>query len=74
MYIYKYFMIFEENKTIEKVGERIGYIFSYFLFTTILFLILILLKKIPESWSYLHIMGITILIAFIGAIIKKFLK
>jgi|TARA_Y100000310_G_scaffold312853_1_gene360594 hypothetical protein len=67
-------MIFEENKTIEKIGEKSGYVFSYFLFTTILFFILILLKKIPESWSYIHVMGITILIALIGVAIKRFLK
>ena len=67
-------MIFEENRTIEKLGEKLGYIFSYFLFTTILFLILIFLKKIPESWSYFHVMGITILIAVIGIAIRRFLK
>ena len=67
-------MIFEENKTIEKLGERLGYIFSYFLFTTILFLILIFLKKIPESWSYFQVMGITISIAVIGIVIRRFLK
>ncbi|MCH8003551.1 MAG: hypothetical protein IH934_02875 [Nanoarchaeota archaeon] len=67
-------MIFEENKTIEKIGEKLGYIFSYFLFTTILFFILVMLKKIPESWSYTHVMGIVILIALVGVIIKRFLK
>ena len=67
-------MIFEQNKAIEKLGEILGYIFSYFLFTTILFFILMLFKKIPESLSYFHVMGITILIALTGAIIKKFLK
>ena len=67
-------MIFEENRTIEKLGEKLGYIFSYFLFTTILFLILILLKKIPESWSYFHVMGITILIATSGIVIRRLLK
>jgi len=67
-------MIFEENKTIEKLGEKLGYIFSYFLFTTILFFILTLLEKIPESWYYPHVMGITILIALIGIGIKKLLR
>ena len=67
-------MRFEQNKTVEKFGEILGYIFSYFLFTTILFLILILLKKIPESLSYLFVMGITILIVFIGTIIKRLLR
>jgi len=67
-------MIFEQNKSIEKLGEKLGYVFSYFLFTTVLFFILMLVKKIPESWSYIHIMGIVILIALTGTIIKRFLK
>ncbi len=67
-------MIFEENRTIEKVWEKWGYVLSYFIFTTILFLILALLNKIPESWAYLYVMGITILIALMGVIIKRLLK
>ena len=67
-------MIFEKNKAIEKFGQKAGYIFSYFLFTTILFFILVLLGKIPESWSYIHVMGITILVVFIGFVIKRLLK
>jgi len=63
-----------ENKTIENFGKRIGYIFSYFLFTTILFFILTILKKIPETWSYAHLMGITTLIALAGTLVKRFLK
>ena len=67
-------MIFEENKAIENIGEKLGFIFSYFLFTTILFFILSMLKKIPESWSYIHVMGIVILIVLIGIVTKRFLK
>ncbi len=67
-------MIFEEDKSSEKLGERIGYIFSYFAFTTILFLIMILLKKIPKNWTYLHMMVIVLAIAFIGALLKRTLK
>jgi len=67
-------MIFEENKTIENLGGKLGYIFSYFLFTTILFFILGVMKKIPESWSYIHVMGIVILIVLVSATIKRFLK
>jgi len=67
-------MIFEQDKSIEKFGEKAGYVFSYFLFTTILFFILTLLGKIPESWSYFHIMGITILIAFIGFVMERILR
>ncbi len=67
-------MIFEQDKSIEKFGEKAGYVFSYFLFTTILFFILTLLDKIPESWSYFYVMGITILIAFIGFVIGRLLR
>ena len=67
-------MFLEEKKTFEKLGEKVGYTFSYFLFTTILFFILVLLKKIPESWSYVHVMGITLLITSIGIAMKRFLK
>ena len=67
-------MIFEQNKSLEKLGEKLGYVFGYFLFTTVLFFILLLLKKIPETGSYFHVMGITILIIFIGTILKRLLK
>ena len=67
-------MIFEQDKRIEKIGEKAGYLLSYFLFTTILFFILAVLRKIPESWSYLHVMAITILIAFMVYGIKMVLK
>ncbi len=68
------YVIFEYNGKIEKIGEGLGYVFSYFLFTTILFFILVILNKFPESWSYFHIMGIVILIAATGATIRRLLK
>jgi len=61
-------MIFEQINEWERVGERAGYVFSYFVFTTILFFILTFLNKIPISWSYVHVMGITILIAVLGIV------
>jgi hypothetical protein len=67
-------MNFEENKQVIRVGEKIGFVFAYFLFTTILFFILLILKKLPGSWNYLHIMGIVLIIALIGAGIKRLLK
>lgn len=67
-------MIFEQNISIEKFGEKVGYIVAYFLFTTILFFILVILNKIPASWSYFHMVGITFLVAFTGTIIKGLLK
>lgn len=65
-------MQFEEDKRYQKLGEKIGFIFGYFLFTTMLFFILLLSKKLPSSWSYFHIIGITILINIFGFLIKEF--
>jgi len=67
-------MIFEQNNSIERFGEKIGYIFSYFLFTTVLLFILKLLNKIPNSWSYFHIMITAFLITLLGVVIKRFLE
>lgn len=66
-------MIFEQNKSIENTGEKIGYLFSYILFTTIVFFIFSFLNKLPSNWSFFHITGVTLLIAIIGIIIKRVL-
>lgn len=66
-------MKFEQSKSVEKIGEKIGYIFSYFIFTTILFFILTFLNKLPSSWTYFHIMAVTLLVALIGSTITRFL-
>lgn len=66
--------VFEKNKTAEKIGHRAGYIFAYFLFTTILFFVLALLNKIPLSWNYLHIIAITLTISLTGIAVKRLLK
>ena len=55
-------------------AEVIGYLFGYFLFTTILFFILTFLDKLPENWSYFHIMGLILLIVLIGTLLKRMLK
>ena len=64
-----------ENSNInQKTGVVIGYIFSYAIFTTILFYILKLTKKLPSNWSIFQIIGITLIIVIIGLILKKLLK
>lgn len=63
-----------ENKSIEKIGEKIGFIFAYFLFITILFFLLKLINKLPTNWTYYHVMGIVLLIVLIGMGIKRLLK
>lgn len=67
-------MDFGENKIIGNVGEKVGFVFAYFLSTTILFYMLILLKRLPEAWNYIHIMGVVLIITLIGIGIKRILK
>tara|TARA_Y100000310_G_C20336288_1_gene647675 strand:- start:509 stop:712 length:204 start_codon:yes stop_codon:yes gene_type:complete len=64
-------MMHEGGSSVEKLGEKLGYVTSYFLFTTILFLVLSLLNKVSGEMAYFFVMGITVLIAILGAFLKK---
>ena len=65
---------FKESKLFEKTGKKIGYVFSLFISTTILFFILTFLDKLPSLWSYFYVMAIIFLISLVGIILKHFLK
>ena len=67
-------MLFNENELMDKAGIMAGFVFGYFLFTTILFFLLTFLNKIPEDWTYLHIASLTLLITLIGAFLKYLLR
>ncbi|MBM3233652.1 hypothetical protein FJZ19_01005 [Candidatus Pacearchaeota archaeon] len=67
-------MKFEKSNKSKKIAQKLGYLFSYLIFTTILFIILKLLNKLPDSWTYIDIAIITILIVILGNILKKILK
>ena len=67
-------MDFEENKSVAKFGEIIGFLFSYLLFTTILFFALRFTEKIPKWWSVLQIIPITFAIALLGLLLKRLLR
>lgn len=67
-------MEFEHSKMPEKCGEVVGFVFGYFMFTTVLFFILMLTKKLPLTWEYYHVMAITLCIFTIGKLIKRLLK
>lgn len=67
-------MIFEENKAFGYWGEKLGYLASYFIFTTALFFALLLLKKISGFSSYAYVMLTAALIAFMGFAAKRLLK
>jgi hypothetical protein len=52
----------------------LGYVLMYFIFTTILFFILVLLKKLPDTWTYFHVITVTLTIILVGKLIRWFLK
>ena len=66
-------MNFEVRKS-KKRGEKIGYVIMYFIFTTILYFILKLLDKIPDSWTYFHVLSLTLSIVLLGTLIKLLLR
>jgi len=67
-------MKFEKPDKGKKSAQKLGYLFSYLIFTTILFLVLKLLNKLPASWTYFDIVIITLLIVILGNILKFLLK
>jgi hypothetical protein len=63
-----------ENKKENKnsiIGERIGYLTMFFIFSIMLYIILNLLDKIPQSWNYLHILIITLILIIIGKTLRR---
>lgn len=63
----------EQNKSIEKIRMETGFLFSYLLFTTLLFGIFLFLNKLNEL-NYFHILGITLLMTILGFIINRLLQ
>jgi hypothetical protein len=53
-----------------KPGVVLGYAFSYFLFTTILFFVLTLTHRLPASWTYLCVALVTVSIVIVGRFLK----
>lgn len=64
---------FEQDRTIENLGRRTGYLLAYILFTIMLFLAVFLLDRLPSGWSLPHIAGITAAVAVFGALLKRWL-
>ena len=64
-------MKFDTSKRPERAGKVIGFLFSYTLFTTILFFALLFIGKLPASWTYVHVMGMTFLILLVGTWVRR---
>lgn len=59
---------------LEKEGKMAGFIFSFFVFSTLLYFFLSLLNKLPEGWTIYNTTLITLSILAISYIIKKTLE
>lgn len=62
------------QQEIMALGEKTGFVFGYFLSTTLLFGTLSFLHKLPQGWGYAHIMGIMLAIVAVGTLLKGALK
>lgn len=67
-------MIFEQNNKTENIGEKVGFVFAYFLFTIVLFFIFALFNTITSWWAYFDVMFMVVLIILIGMGIKRKLE
>jgi hypothetical protein len=67
-------MEFEQDKSIVLWGQKAGYLFSYALFTAILYFVLNFTGKIPAEWSVFHIAILTLCIVFAGIVITRLLR
>jgi hypothetical protein len=62
--------IFREEKTINP-GKIGGYLITLLLFSLVLFFILKITKKMPDSWNYFHILILSAIINYLGFLIKE---
>ncbi len=67
-------MNFNETDKFFRIGEKLGFISGYFIFTTVIYLVLSFLNKLPNSWDYTHVTIITLLVTLINISINRFLK
>jgi hypothetical protein len=67
-------MIFRQDKSIKEFGRKTGYLFSYLIFTTMVYFLLNILNKLPNSWSYFHVMFLTFCIILVGETIRRLLR
>jgi len=58
----------------KKFGKNIGYITMFLIFTTILYFILHIFKKLPDNWGYIHVLVVVFIINLIGIFLNKKLK
>ena len=66
-------MEFEEKKVYENWGKKIGFMFSFLMLSTILYLVLLFFGKI-NSGEYIYLLVAVLIITLIGKFLKNLLK
>ena len=66
-------MEYEEGHRLERTGVFFGFLFSYAVFTTILYYVLHFLDRLPFSWTWMHVALITLIIVLIGMLLEWWL-
>ena len=68
-------MIFGEKYLwAENFGKKIGFVSGYAIFTALMFLALKFSGRLPKTLPYLTVAAISLFIAAIGFLVRRFLK
>ena len=67
-------MEFDEKNSKQNIGKIIGYVLMFFIFTTILYFILLLLGKLPKFGGYFSVILLTTSLVLIVRGIKYWLS
>ena len=65
-------MDFKNNKS--NWSAILGFVVTYFVFTTIFYFIIKISDKMPAGWNYLYAIMITLTIVLIGKLLQLWLK
>jgi len=64
----------KENCFFPNIARTIGFLFSFFVFSAILYNVLSYFNKIPNEWTYFHIGLVVAIVIFFSFLIKKMIR
>jgi hypothetical protein len=67
-------MNFEKKEFKYRLGEGIGYVIAYLIFTAAIYYFLKFFGKFPSGWNFLYIMNISLLITLLGIFFRRALR
>jgi len=67
-------MQFSSSSNSEKIGKAAGFVLMYLVFTIIAFFIFSLTKRLPDEWSFFHVMPFTLAIVLLGSLIQLLVR